>query len=231
MALNGTLADLGIVDLIQFPHKGRRTGELVVAGADGEARLYYNEGALCHAGMGDLTGMEALVSVVSWEEGEFEFRTGIVQEQRTIDIDLHRALMLALKTRDERAETERKMKQNEDQSRTSETQRLLEEILVSSPHLQGACLVTPDGDLLAEAVSDEEDPAQVATLRDSILTLFKRYARPGLTRTFLEDERSIAGGVRLEKGPIVLLAATRETSMGSLSLTMNKLTAAVLEKL
>jgi predicted regulator of Ras-like GTPase activity (Roadblock/LC7/MglB family) len=231
MALNGTLADLGIVDLIQFPHKGRRTGELVVAGTEGEARLYYNEGALCHAGIGDVTGIEALVSIVSWEEGEFEFRTGIVQDQRTIDIDLHRALMLALKTRDERAETERKMKQHQDRSSTSETQRLLEEIIVSSPHLQGACLVTKDGALLAEAVSDEEDPAELAALRDSIIALYKNYARSGLTRTFLEDERSVAHGVQLEKGPIALLAATRETSMGALSLTMNKLATAILEKL
>ena len=73
MALNGTLADLGIVDLIQFPHKGRRTGELVVTGAKDEARLYYIDGKLSHVGVGKLSGIEGLVEVVSWLEGEVEF--------------------------------------------------------------------------------------------------------------------------------------------------------------
>ena len=52
MALKGTLADIGIIDLIQFPHAGRRTGELVVTADDHEGRLYYDKGSLVHACLG-----------------------------------------------------------------------------------------------------------------------------------------------------------------------------------
>jgi len=69
MALKGTLADLGIVDLIQFPHAGRKTGHLMITGPDGDARLFYENGALVHASLNDIHGMDALVRIVDWGEG------------------------------------------------------------------------------------------------------------------------------------------------------------------
>ena len=32
MALKGTLADMAIIDLVQFPHAGRKTGQLIISG-------------------------------------------------------------------------------------------------------------------------------------------------------------------------------------------------------
>lgn len=231
MALHGTLADLGIVDLIQFPHKSRRTGELVVAGPDEEARLYYVDGALSHVAAGEATGMEGLVEVVSWTDGEFEFRPDVAQSHRTIDMDLHRALMLALKTRDERAENERKRQQQTKEPSPSGGNGWLADILKAYPNLQGACVFSDEGTVLAEAVAEEEDPTQIAALRESVIALYRDYARPGLTRAYLEDDHSIAHGIRLPGGSVAILAAGRETAMGTLSLTMSKLVGAMKEKL
>ncbi len=230
MALKGTLADLGVVDLIQFPHKGRRTGELVIVGSDDEARLYYVDGNLVHVKTGELMGMEALAEVVSQAEGEFEFRMGATQDERTVNMDLHRALMFALKTRDERAEDERKRREEAEQSDEPEVQKLLTQVVHSDTNIQGACIFSDEGAILAEAVSDDEDPKQLAALRESMISLYKDYG-PGLTRTFLEDQQSIIHGSRLARGSVAILTATRETSMGALSLTMNKLVAAMKELL
>lgn len=114
MGLKGTLADLGIVDLIQFPHAGRKTGEMTITGKAGEAKLYYEKGALVHAVLDDHTGMEALVLLVDWTEGSFEFNPDVEADVRTIQVDLHRAVMQALKLHDE-------MKLEEEQKRAQQS--------------------------------------------------------------------------------------------------------------
>src|SRR5512146_1795421 len=105
MALKGTLADLDIVALLQVPAAGRKTGELAITGPSGEdGHVFYLEGRLVHAQVGTVAGQEALVEVVDWTQGEFEFRLDARCQETTIEGDLARAVMLALKMRDERAE-------------------------------------------------------------------------------------------------------------------------------
>ena len=101
MALKGTLSDLGIIDLVQFPHGGRKTGKLVIAANGGEGHLYYDTGALVHAELGDFEGMAALVRMVDWTEGTFEFVPDTQPSRKTIELDLHRAVMNALRLHDE----------------------------------------------------------------------------------------------------------------------------------
>lgn len=230
MALNGTLADLGIVDLIQFPNKGRRSGELVLAGATEEARLYYQEGNLTHAVVGNLQGMDALVEVVAWTEGEFEFRTGVENDIHSVDLDLHRALMVALKTRDERMEELRKNRSRSEAPKSQEDKiaGAIRGILGKNPYVQGVCIFAADGTVVAEAESDEvSEKGRFSQVRDSVSTLYKQYAAGGLARTFFEDDLSVVHGARLNSRGIAVIAANRETSMGQLSLIMNKLVSAV----
>ncbi len=102
MALYGTLEDIHIVDLIQFPKNGRKTGELRIAGPDAEAHLFYDEGQLRHAQLGAREGLDALVECIEWTHGDFEFRDGASAARETLHQDLHHTLMQALKLRDER---------------------------------------------------------------------------------------------------------------------------------
>ncbi len=226
MALNGTLADLGIVDLIQFPNKGRRSGELVLAGQEEEARLYYVEGNLTHVQMGDLRGIDALVEVVSWTDGEFEFRTGVENDSKTVELDLHRALMVALKIRDERVEEMRKNKNRAETPRTDEnmTARAIRGIMGKSPFIQGICVFLPDGAVVAELESDDvPERGRFQRVRESIVSLYLQYTDNGLSRAFLEDDMSVLHGARIADNSVAVIAANRETSMGQLSLIMNRL--------
>lgn len=232
MALNGTLADLGIVDLIQFPNKGRRSGELILAGATEEARLYYQEGNLTHAVVGNFHGMDALVEVVSWTEGEFEFRTGVESEIRSMEIDLHRALMVALKIRDERMEELRKNRSRTEPPRSEGDKaiRAAHGILKKNPCVQGICIFGEDGKVVVELESEDvAEKGRFAQVRESIAALYKQYGVGGLARTFFEDELSVVHGARLANQSIAIIAANRETSMGQLSLMMNRLISAVEE--
>src|SRR5579863_9437505 len=103
MALNGTLEELAVLDLVQFVNQAQLSGALVLKTASEQADLFYRKGALVHARLGDASGLEVLVRIVDWTAGTFFFQAGETAPAETIVMDLHRAVMFALKTRDERA--------------------------------------------------------------------------------------------------------------------------------
>ena len=100
MALKGNLEDLSVVDLVQFVHQTHKTGALVLNGDGGEAQLFYRDGDLIDARLGNEAGLEVLVRTVDWSRGEFEFQQGVEAQAETIQMDLHRAVMNAVKIRD-----------------------------------------------------------------------------------------------------------------------------------
>lgn len=102
MALRGSLEDMDVFELVQFPHQGRKSGELILVGTEHEARLYYDKGKLVHARYMEVEGMPVLEEVLGWDEGDFEFRPNEEPPHTTIEMDLHRAVMHALKARDEK---------------------------------------------------------------------------------------------------------------------------------
>lgn len=229
MALSGTLADIGIVELVQFPSNGRKTGELIIAGTEDEARLYYNEGALVHLTVGDATGIDGLVEVVSWATGEFEFRMGVESEICSIELDLHRALMLALKTRDERAEAERKRSSVPTSTGANileKANELLERIVSSSDAISGAYLLAEDGEILAQNGNrgTADDESLIEEMKQ-IASIFESYTRSPLEKLFLDDSNGITHAARVGSNRIVVITSPNDVPMGVVSMTMSKLTA------
>ena len=160
MALKGTLDDMAIIDLVQFPHTGRKTGRLIISGNHGEAALFYEEGALVHATLGDASGMDALVRVVDWVEGTFEFVSGAAPEAKTIELDLHRAVMQALKIHDE-LKLEQERERTREASPHNEGDEVLmtrlSEFLHSSDFALHASVVAPDGILRASVDPEKRE--------------------------------------------------------------------------
>ena len=90
MALSGSLKDIGIIDLIQFPHQGRKTGLLSIRVDEmTTAFLYYHQGNFIHAENGSLEGVEALVPLVDLKEASFVFESEVPYPRKTIIQDLH----------------------------------------------------------------------------------------------------------------------------------------------
>ena len=104
-------------------------------------------GSLVHATLGDVSGMDALVRVVDWSEGTFEFLPDMEPEARSIDLDLHRAVMQALKIHDElKAEEEREVSTDEGQGDTDDVLTgKLKEFLDSNDSALHASVLDPDG--------------------------------------------------------------------------------------
>ncbi len=225
MALRGTLADMGIVDLIQFPHAGRKTGELIIVSPEDEARLYYDKGKLTHAALGDQQGEAVLVDVVDWSEGEFEFRTDVMADEQTVEADVHRALMQALKIRDER-----RMSADAEEGKDMSSDRLasalagrLKQFLTRNDYARYACAMNLEGELLAEAVVSHDPPSGQERIRASLQALVSTYPRPGLQRVFLEDEEGTLVLHRLDERHALVVVADKSGSLGAVSMGVSKL--------
>ncbi|MFH1116866.1 MAG: DUF4388 domain-containing protein [Pseudomonadota bacterium] len=230
MALKGTLADMGIIDLIQFPHSGRKTGHLVISGTRGEARLSYERGALVHVRHGDMSGMDALVRVVDWNEGAFEFIPDEQPEDRTIDLDLHRAVMRALKLHDElkkqaAAESSRKDPGTDgsDEVLAAKLTRFIE----SNDVAVHVGILGPDGEARASAGRGEALPQGTEELRVSLHSLMQDYPRSPLNRILVEDAQGTTVLVRLKDGGSLILVAGTEASLGAVSMNASRLAAGI----
>lgn len=224
MALNGTLQDLGTVELLQLPHSGRKTGELIVVTMDEQARFYYERGALVHAVCNEAQGMDVLVEAVGWKEGEFELRLGVEPPARTIEMDLHRAMMNALKIRDER---EKKRREHATDSRCeapmdAQTNQKLAAFVAEHDFAPYAAVLSERGKVAAQS---GRRPENLDTLTTALGDLLEAYPRAGLKRVFLDDEE---GTVVLEKLPstqLLMVLATPAARMGAVTLGVSKLAA------
>ncbi len=228
MALKGTLKDMPIIDLVQFPHSGRKTGHLIVSGTGGEARLSYENGSLVHATLGDLSGMAALVRIVDWDEGTFEFVPDLEPEARSIDLDLHRAVMQALKLHDEliREEEERRAKEASVQEVGDEAIiARLSEFVGSNDFALHACVLGSGGNIRAAVDGPDGPPEGIENLRSALHSMAQTYPRGDLRRILIEDEFGTVALVGLPDGGTLLVVAGKRASLGSVSMSVGRLAA------
>ncbi len=228
MALKGTLADLGIIDLVQIPHGGRKTGHLVISGNKGEAKLFYEDGALVHASLGDVSGMDALVRIVDWSEGEFEFLPDVEPEARSINLDLHRAVMQALKIHDELKLEEEKRRGRTDSEQGKDDETLaaaLSEFLGSNDFALHAGVLDSDGNIRASVDVPDGFPEGIEDLRSNLHALMQSHPRGGLNRILIDDNQGTVVLVRLRGGRSLIVVATKDASLGAVTMSVGRLAA------
>jgi predicted regulator of Ras-like GTPase activity (Roadblock/LC7/MglB family) len=105
-SLKGSLSQTSVPDLLQLIHSGQRTGEFYLKRSpDGkEARLYFSNGHLAHATLGDVEGMVALSEALECRHGAFSFTTDVLTPRVTIDLPLQHAILEAVRLHDEQDE-------------------------------------------------------------------------------------------------------------------------------
>lgn len=98
----GTLSDLHLSDIIQLKCLSGATSVLEFTGPAGEkARVYFDEGQICHAVTPGREGIEAFNEVVSWKGGKISEVFDTETPPRTIDTDWQFLLMEAVRKVDE----------------------------------------------------------------------------------------------------------------------------------
>lgn len=71
MAIQGNLDGMAVADLIQHSCQDRKTACLVINHKGQQATLFFKEGAILHATLGNLEGEEVIYETLKWQEGQF----------------------------------------------------------------------------------------------------------------------------------------------------------------
>ncbi len=226
MALKGNLKDLSIIDVIQLLNRVNQTGALVLSDNGQKAWLYYQKGQLVDARTADFRGMDALIQVVDWTGGEFEFEPGVPPQGETIQMELHRVIMQALKIRDERKEEQRRKAEEASKKRPLDA-ALNEELgkaVAGTEFVLYAGLADPSGVLLAE-VRTAKAPPGIDEFRDWVLDSAVKHPNGALSRMFLENEIGATVVARAGTDRIAIVIAEKGPSFGVVSLWAGKLVA------
>jgi len=100
-AIEGSLSEVGLPDILQLLTVGGKTGILHLSGDEGEGRLYLKDGQVVHAAAADQEGEEAAYALAGWSRGRFAFEPGEASPATTINRSATALLMEAARRSDE----------------------------------------------------------------------------------------------------------------------------------
>ncbi len=100
--LNGSLAQMNVVDLLQSLELGRKNCALALTNNGDRCDLFFAEGQINHAVYGDLTGDDAVYQVLLWTGGNFKIDFNGRSTEQTCTRSTQGLLMEGLRLLDEK---------------------------------------------------------------------------------------------------------------------------------
>ncbi len=101
MALQGSLSELSLPDVIQLVTVSGKTGAFHLKRGDEEGRIFLKEGQITDAGVGNLRGEHAVYEMAIWSEGEFVFTPGETSDEVSVHRSNANLMMEAARRLDE----------------------------------------------------------------------------------------------------------------------------------
>jgi CheY-like chemotaxis protein len=99
---SGSLAEIGIVDLVQTLEMGRKTGALRIAGPAGrQATVWFSDGQVVDCESGSLAGEAAFYRLLDWGEGDFVVEFGSDDREARIRMATRSLLLEGMRRLDE----------------------------------------------------------------------------------------------------------------------------------
>ena len=84
MAMQGSLKDMAVADLIQHNCQDHKTAQLIITHSNRQAALFFDAGLVQHASLDNITGEEVVYEVLSWSDGEFTLEMDVPPPDVTI---------------------------------------------------------------------------------------------------------------------------------------------------
>lgn len=100
--LGGDLGELGLPELIQTLHHGRKTARIVLRAGRRQGEVWIRGGEVAHAATATLFGDLAVYEMLEWNEGQFAVEYGVETETRSITQDPTFLVLEGLRRIDER---------------------------------------------------------------------------------------------------------------------------------
>ncbi len=101
MKFQGQLDEDVLVNLLQYLHLNRASGMLLLLDPRGSrGHVFTRNGQVVHASTDDAEGVQALVTLLKWQQGRFAFQPDVTVPRQTIDIPLDALLLQVAYRRD-----------------------------------------------------------------------------------------------------------------------------------
>ena len=101
MGLKGDLKYMSLPNLVQLICMDRREAALVLRNQTEEGMIFFSQGQIIHAQVGEVTGEEAIYYLLSWSDGLFEMRDTTTLPAQTINAPWNHLLLEGMRLIDE----------------------------------------------------------------------------------------------------------------------------------
>lgn len=202
MAMQGSLKEMTVADIIQHTCQDRRVALLTVQEAKGAiARIYFKDGAVIHATLGPIVGEEAVYRTLSWVDGTFTLEVGVSSPEISIEKNWSSLIMEGVKRVDEYGQEGLLEKEEIDKiedEKSKSVNETLELLLSNSKEYSGTAIVGSDGYIKFNRLEEARDESVVAAVAASLHNLGNRASR------LLEMGGLKSGVLQGEKGNMII---------------------------
>ena len=101
MALQGSLSELSLPDVIQLVSVSGKTGAFHLINGDDQGKIFLKDGQIIDATIGNLRGEQAVYEMAIWSTGEFSFTPGETSTEVTVQRSNANLMMEAARRLDE----------------------------------------------------------------------------------------------------------------------------------
>ena len=197
--MQGQLSDMHPADLIQHACIDHKQARLVLEHEGQIAEIFFSDGQIVHAVLGDSQGKEVIFHILDWQEGTFEMTNGVTAPHRSIHENWTEILLEGARLRDE-AQTDtdsstqiQEVKPMAAKKKSELLAEALENLLTESSDIVGAAIVGIDGLVYSANVPQKGmDEAMVGAASAAILGLSKRsvqqLSRGGFKQTLIQGD-------------------------------------------
>jgi len=109
MALQGSLADIALPDVIQLVSVSGKTGVFTLSGEGADGKIFIKDGQITDAVAGKLIGEFAVYEMAAWRKGQFIFTANIESDKVTVTKSNTSLMMEAARRLDEWRVLQRKI--------------------------------------------------------------------------------------------------------------------------
>ena len=154
MTVQGNLRDLSLTSLISVTCNDRSQARMRIVHQEREALLFFAEGDVVHAALGEQEGEEVVYELLTWDEGQFELESDVAAPRHSITTSWSALLLEGLNRIDQQSESEAELAPTVEEPVQS---RNLASQLRNIEGVAGAVVVARDGIVLAHDIDGDPD--------------------------------------------------------------------------
>jgi CheY-like chemotaxis protein/predicted regulator of Ras-like GTPase activity (Roadblock/LC7/MglB family) len=235
----GKISDLNLSDLIQMNCLGRLTNALHVKKDAHVGVIYFEDGNIVHAEVGDLKGEEAFYQILSWEGGSFSIEKGVKASEETVVKGWQTLLLEALKRADESRSNHFKEFEIETEKKQLKMAKLLSDFIDGKGIILAALLDKegfPLASIVAEKYRDEYQIKNItpiiSTFRDQLKDLSEKIKMVNTTSVTIELKKGILYlNFLTDRSEYLIVLADADTKLGLLHMECKKVIKSMTEVL